>query len=288
MTGARVVAALDRAAGSDLVAVRAAEQARRMHAGLLLLHVSPWVVEDDRGPVLRDLAAATELAMRVVADQLVAAGAGRDELEVAWRVCSGEPAEMLVAAAGGARMVVAGRRSGRAPGMLLLGSVGAALRERCPVPLLLVPTSPEVVPVGAPGPVVLGLDGRPDSAGVVDAAFAEADRRGAPLLAVHVWEQPAPSSAWLHPDGPLHLSTAAEDETRLTAEILAGHRARHPDVDVRAVVRHGSVADSLLGAATSAQLLVVGRRPRRDRGHRGTGAVLGRRTPCPLLVQPVG
>ncbi|GAA4315773.1 universal stress protein [Klenkia terrae] len=297
MNGPRVVVGVDGSRASRPVVAVAARAARDRGCGLLIVHVSPWAGAGVQG---RDghgaacaLRSSTELALRTAA-QDAAQDSAQDTapvggpLDVQWRLADGSTAPALLAAAAHTDLLVVGSRARNLAERVLLGSVTTALLESSPVPLLLVPTASRTVVIGPPGPVVLALDGRAESGPTVRLAFAEAARRRAELVAVHVWDAPSPASAWEHPDGPLSLTDARDDEVRLWGESLAGCREDFPDVVVRGVVRHGPVLPTLLGAATAAQLLVLGRRGGRRTPHRDTGSVLAHRADCPTLVLPLG
>lgn len=286
MSGPLVVAAVDTTTAAGPVVAAAAAAARARGGDLLLVHASPWASARDR-PVdspARDLLAATEAGLRSAAQD--AAGRG-GALDVRWRLLAGDPVAALLSAASTADLLVVGSRARPRTERLLLGSVSAPVLASCPVPLLVVPAVPRTVLVGPAAPVVLGLDGRPGSAPTVALAFAEAERRRADLLAVHVWPAPSSASAWEHPEGPLDPADARDDEVRVWGEGVAGHRESYPDVVVRGVVRHGPVVPTLVGVAAAGQLLVVGRRGRARPGHRGTVAALAHPGDGPVLVVPL-
>lgn len=135
------------------------------------------------------------------------------------------------------------------------------------------PTPPAAGPRScALGPVAAGGSAAGERA--VEFAFAEAELRKAPLVALHAWTTwnaplPAPQDAsapYANPPGVL-----AEEEERLLSEALAGHRTRYPGVVVGQRVVHGRTREVLIDAGRSAQLVVVG-----ARGRGGfTGLLLG-------------
>ena len=120
----------------------------------------------------------------------------------------------------------------------------------------------------------------------VDFAFDQADRLGAPLVAVHSWELPpmmGPVPGWM-PDEVEELRMA---EKVLLSESLAGHSDRYPDVEVRPVVLRGGAAHAVLATAEDAQLLVVGSRGRG--GFRGlllgsVGQAVVHHATCPVAI----
>ena len=109
------------------------------------------------------------------------------------------------------------------------------------------------------GPVVVGVDGSPTSEAAIAFAFDAAAVRGAGLVAVHCWTDPAI-------DGPVPAYSAvsadpepiANAERILLAERLAGWADKYPDVSVQQVLAHDRPAPALLKYAATAQLIVVG------------------------------
>ena len=99
----------------------------------------------------------------------------------------GPPVPTLVQLSRGRELVVVGSRGlGGFTGMLL-GSVGTGLVANAPCPVAVVrgERTPD------PGdPVLVGVDGSASAEAVLTEAFAAAQRRGCPLLAVHAWQDP--------------------------------------------------------------------------------------------------
>ncbi|MFJ6575598.1 universal stress protein [Streptomyces sp. NPDC091368] len=194
-------------------------------------------------------------ASRTVVDQAAA-----HALEVApgvvvtQAVVRGDVVHVLEAESRDADLIVVGSRGMGGITGLLLGStpISLAARSHCPV----MTVREEHRMSGGAGPVVLGVDGSPDSDHAVDVAFAEAARRHTELVAVHAW----------HPDKAAP-GTGPEAAERLLAQVTAGRADAHPDVVVRRDVVEGSEREVLLEASGAAQLLVV--------GARGRGALAG-------------
>ncbi|MCG6498520.1 universal stress protein [Kitasatospora sp. A2-31] len=115
-------------------------------------------------------------------------------------------------------------------------------------------------------PVLVGVDGSPESTAAAHWAAEEALRRGAPLRVVHVWP-------WLT-DGRSAFADAGSlpaGAQRMLAEIADTLRAGHPGVDVHTDVVLDAAVDGLVAAAEDAGLLVLG-----SRGLGGfTGLLLG-------------
>ncbi|MEU9710301.1 universal stress protein [Streptomyces sp. NPDC047967] len=272
MSGLVVVGADGSESGFAAVEV-AAREAQARGTGLRVVHALVWPVmytlprpfpggTSPLGPPPMDL---SEARLREMAEGLVAEAVGRaravaPDVEVSHAVVAGEPLTVLEAESRTAELVVVGSRGLGAFTGLLAGSTAVHLvaHGRCPV-LVVREQS------GADGPVVLGVDGSAAGEPAVDFAFATAERRKAPLVALHAWTTwnallPAPQDAsapYANPPGAL-----AEEEETLLSEALAGHRARYPDVAVEHRVVHGPTREALIDASRSAQLMVVGARGR--------------------------
>src|SRR5690606_14988873 len=108
------------------------------------------------------------------------------------------------------------------------------------------------------GPVVVGVDGSESSLAAVEAAAAEAERRGVGLRVVHAFLWPA-----LHvplgapPMGPADggLQAAAD---RLVAEAVEHARSAAPNVEVSHAVITGEPLTVLEAQSRQAELVVVG------------------------------
>ncbi|MCN9240521.1 universal stress protein [Streptomyces sp. RY43-2] len=111
-------------------------------------------------------------------------------------------------------------------------------------------------------PIIVGVDGSPESAAAAAWAGREAVRRSLPLRIVHAWQ-------WQSYD----FAPAADRDAQAgwAREIVDGVRhtiaERHPGLAVTAEVREGSPVGSLVAEAAEAEMLVLG-----SRGH---GAVVG-------------
>ena len=132
-------------------------------------------------------------------------------------------------------------------------------------------------------PVVVGVDGRPGSAGALRYAVTEARRRGAPLKLVHV----VPDN---YSVGPLVPWT---DLRRIGADILDQEvetaRYQAPDLTITSELALMDRSGGIVKAAESAQLVVVGRETRRglDRLLTGTTtAKVAASAACEVVVVP--
>ncbi|HAN70449.1 MAG TPA: universal stress protein UspA [Actinobacteria bacterium] len=198
----------------------------------------------------------------------------------------GSPSSALLDASRSADLVVVGSRGHGGFTGLLLGSVGAqvAAHAECPVVVIRQPA-----PSGASS-IVVGIDGSPAAEAALRFAFDEASRHGWSIQAVHAWDVPA-YDLIIVPNGPVPvpLSNVADDEVRLTSEILAGFRDDYPDVEVIENLVRAPAVMALLDASKGAAMVVVG-----SHGHGpAIGALLGsvshglvHRATLPVVVVP--
>ncbi|MFJ5560720.1 universal stress protein [Streptomyces sp. NPDC093250] len=258
-----VVVGVDGSASGLAAVEAAAREARLRGAALRVVHAFIWPAlhvplgPSPSGPPEGGL---RNLADRLVAEAVERARAAAPEVEVSHAVVTGEPLTVLEAQSRAAELVVVGSRGMGGFVGLLVGStaVHLAAHGRCPV--LVVREQPS-----AEGPIVLGVDGSAAGGPAVDFAFAEAELRKAPLVALHAWTTwnaplPAPqdlSAPYANPPGAL-----AGEEERLLSEALAGHQERYPGVVVEHKVVHGGTREALIEASRSAQLVVTGARGR--------------------------
>ena len=205
------------------------------------------------------------------------------------RESSGRPAlDTLERESMSAWQTVVGRRGSGGFARLLAGSVALGLAARAHGPVVVVPQG---FRDDASGSVVVGLEGSASDRAVAAAAFREASFRGTELIAVHSWSDNPLLAPQLvrNPEIAAQLAADEGDERRLLAEQLDGWSERYPDVAVRSVVPQGSPAGSILDAADTAQLVVVG-----SRGRNAVQAMLLGSTSravishsqCPVLIIP--
>lgn len=179
-----------------------------------------------------------------------------------------------------ARMVVVGSRGLGSIRRAVLGSVSTALSRHAHCPVAIVHGRYATTELGKP--IVVGLDGTPNSVPAIAQAFEEAALRKAELIAVHAWNDTIgvelPAVGW---------EPVLQDEDGLLWAALAGYRERHPAVTVERVAARDTPVRALLDAARDAQLIVVG-----SHGRSGfTSMVLGsvstqllHAAECPVLV----
>lgn len=191
----------------------------------------------------------------------------------------GSPAAILVEASQQARLVVLGSRGVSGWGQVLLGSVSNAVAAHAASPVVVVRAGASA---DARGPVVLGVDGSPESRAAARAALRFADAFDLPVRAVYAWTvafhggvvptEPG-SEAW----------KAFEAETQqIMDDALAGAQQEFPDVEVERVVRQGTPSRVLSEQSEDASLVVVG-----TRGRGGFRGLLLGSTSRNLLVHSV-
>ncbi|MFE5797847.1 universal stress protein [Streptomyces sp. NPDC056503] len=239
--GNLVVVGVDGSSTSLTAAEAAAAAAARRGAALRVVHaevpIKPrYQVPEPGSRTLVDKAAAHALGMA-------------PEVMVTRAVVTGDVVHVLELESQAADLIVVGSRGMGGIAGLLLGStpVSLASRSRCPV----MTVREERRASAGIEPVVLGVDGSPDSDAAVDVAFVEAALRRADLVAVHAW-QPDKSSP-----GP-----ASEAAEQLLAQAIAGRANAHPEVAVSCKLVSGKAREVLLEASSTAQLLIVGARGR--------------------------
>ncbi|MBE1493917.1 nucleotide-binding universal stress UspA family protein [Amycolatopsis lexingtonensis] len=224
---------------------------------------------------------------KIVADARAVAASIDENLVVTSGLPNEPPVPMLLEESRHARMLVVGRTgAGGFTGMLIGGTAATvAAHAHCPVAVVRGREGATVVP--GSGPVVVGVDGSANSEQALAVAFEEASLRGAPLAALHAWndvtyeDTRGTARILTQPD------TLVADAERLLGQRLAGWQEKYPDVEVRRVLVQGRPRHALLDAAAEAQLVVVG-----SRGRGGfTGMLLGstsqalvQHAACPVLV----
>ena len=143
---------------------------------------------------------------------------------------------------------------------LLLGSVGTALTGHASCPVVVVRGADP----RSDGPVVVGVDGSPQSDVALAFAVEAAVARRVALRPVHAWmDNVVPYIV----SKPVDWEGVAAQEKELLTEHLAGWREKYPDLVVEPVLTHDRPVHALLHNAGDAQLVVV--------GSRGRGGVAG-------------
>ncbi len=251
-----IVVAVDGSRASDAAVVWAARDAAMRNVPLTVFHAvvtptatyPPVPYPESLAVNLEDEGRKEIMHAVKIAEDAVAAG---HNLTISRQLVFSSPAPALVTMSDDAEMIVMGS-SGR--GLLargVLGSVSSAVARHanCPVAVL----HDDELPDLANAPVLVGVDGSPNSEVATGVAFDEASFRGVDLVAVHAWSDVTVS------DLPaLDWETVEEEAQRSLAESLAGWKERYPDVTVHRTVVRDRPARHLAEMAHTAQLLVVG------------------------------
>ena len=269
-----IVVGVDGSAGAAVALEWAAAEAGLWHAPLLLVHSSKLL---EPGSMLDEqaLERLREERMRLLESTREGLLRRDPGLTVDVRLERDDPALALVDLGERARMTVVGSRGAGGFERLLLGSVGLHVAAHGHKPVVVVPRGWEGEHAAR---IVLGVDERHAESQAIGWAFAEAQRRGAPLTALHaVNGYGAPRQVI--------------GEHMELSEALGGWCSRYPDVVVERLPVEASAARALVEATVSAALVVVGARRRK----RGFGMILGHvnhavlhHAACPVAVVPEG
>lgn len=267
MTGVRpqIVVGLDGSPESLTAARWAAHEARLREVAVLLVHAFDIPVFGALGYTIpadlsEELYRAGDQLLADVAHDLRAQD---PELPITGRQVRADPRPVLVELSERAVLTVVGTRGGGRIPEAILGSAAQHLTSHGRSPVAVIPAGTPADPAAdRSGPVLLGVDGTQTSEAAVECAFDEADRRGAPLHAVLVWDDTA-----LRGFGRVESAAgpAAEEAHAVLAEQLAGWGEKYPDVTVQRSVRRGRAAAQLLAHdpdTPAPQLVVVGSRGR--------------------------
>ncbi len=221
-------------------------------------------------------------AERLLAEAAALAAQTDPSVKVTTELIDGVPSPVLLAVADSAELIVLGDRGLGGFTGLLIGSVAVQVAAHSPVPVLVARGV-----LGYSGPVVVGVEGPPESSSALDWAFREAEIRDVELLAVHTWTPPTGIS--LRDMLPLaYKSDVSQDsEEQLLEQALRSHGSS--PVSVRQHVVSGRPASVLVGLSENAQLIVVG-----SRGRGGfAGLLLGstsqqvlHHSRCPVMIVP--
>ncbi|MET8946857.1 universal stress protein [Streptomyces sp. NPDC004542] len=170
---------------------------------------------------------------------------------------------------------------------LLLGSVSLAVAARADCPVVVIRGEPAHRDTRF-GNIVAGVEDEKSSLTALEFALREARVRRCRLVALHAWSAPfgTPSTSQA-PSWPLeaHLRPPAQ----VLDDALRGLAERYGDAVVERRLIEAPARQALLAAASGADLLVVGARPRLV--HRGLqlgliNHALLHHAPCPTVVVP--
>jgi nucleotide-binding universal stress UspA family protein len=253
LRAATILVGVDGSSESLVAARWAAGEAERRHLSLLMILATSEPVKDHSDYVFPP--AVLEAGRRVNQKRLDSAVATiRAEFPALTVRTSLEPADprnALVSASRDVQLTVVGTRGRGRLSEVLVGSVALYVAAHAASPVAVVPPSADVTKTAPTGPVLVGVDGHPDSSAAVGYAFDEAAVRETELLAVLVFDD-----------------LDDDEEQAVLAEELAGWCEKYPDVPVRRFVLRGRPAERLLGYAKDRpavhrpKLIVVGSRGR--------------------------
>jgi nucleotide-binding universal stress UspA family protein len=254
-----VVVGVDGSAASLAGVAVAAREAALRGRRLALVHADSWTTQlagSDGDPV--ELRADPEGILKEAVDYAT----GLSPARVTSEVVPGEPGAILAAQSRTADLVVVSHRGAGGFLGLRMGSVAIAVCAQARCPVLVVRGTP--LPNGY---VVVGVDGSTANRAAVGFAFAEAQVRGARLLAVH-------------------SRTGAEDPL---AAMEPEWVRRYPTVPFELEVSRTRATGALVAASERAQLVVVGTRGHGRRPVLPFGSVthaLLHHSACPVAVVP--
>ncbi|MEU3459331.1 universal stress protein [Streptomyces sp. NPDC006733] len=264
----------------------AADESARQGLPLQVIFASLWEHYEGMSPSFGDHRPSERvLAENILGAAVARAEARQPELKVSGTVAVEGAVTALVEAGRRASSVVVGHRGRGELAGLLLGSVGlgVAARVRCPV---IVVRGAEQNRLGANRRILLGLSGDATAQAALEFAFRTAERRGARLEALHAWRCPAHEEAASVDAAHEHRRRAEE----VIAEALRETSGLYPGVTVDRVPVEGSARAALLGAAATADLLVVGAQRRQPGAiglHLGlVNHALLHHAACPVAVVP--
>lgn len=210
------------------------------------------------------------------------------DIKIGHTIAEGSPIDMLLDMAHDVTMIVMGSRGLGGLSGMVMGSVSAAVVSHASCPVVVVREDNQLDEATKYGPVVIGVDGSDVSAKATEIAFAEADARGAELVAVHTWMdmQVQASLAGLSA-AQQQWEVVEREQIEMLTERLAPMTEKYPNVEVRKVITRDRPVRALVENSEGAQLLVVGSHGRG--GFKGmllgsTSRALLQSAPCPMMV----
>ncbi|MGB7817452.1 MAG: universal stress protein [Ornithinibacter sp.] len=272
---AEVLAGLNGSTLDAAVMDWASDEARRLGVALRLVHVVDPGVQLTPYPALMSGAPSLAEELELEAETLLTPGLDRvrarhPALEVRTSVPWGPAGGALVElSADAVRLVIGGSHAAPLERMLL-GSVAVPVvaHARCPVVVV-----PDGISVQDPAHVVVGVDGSPGSEAAVEVAFETAAASGGRVTCVMGWTTEVTLGVVVVESWAEGVPEIEADCRAVTHSVVDPVAARHPEVPVDVVVRHGTPAHVIVEVAddVGADLVVVG-----SRGHGGfVGLLLG-------------
>lgn len=256
-----IVVGVDGSPASKVAVQWAARDAELRTVPLTLVHVvrataGTWL----ETPLLPEwMRGQRERGRQVIDDALkiVDESCQRGPAQVHCEMPSANAVPALVDLSKNADLVVVGRHGTGTLRGRHMGSVtsGLVYHAHCPVAVIHdeAPPNADV----AQSPVLVGIDGSPESELATAIAFDEASLRKVGLVALHAWSDVSVFDSIYDLPGPRWPELKSIEDEAL-AERLAGWGERYPDVSVRRVVVREEPALPLVDQSQSAQLVVVG------------------------------
>ncbi len=294
-----VVTGIDGSAASLSAAEWAAREAVRRGRPLRLVHAWNWHPRQERGETAD--AAQRHLARRVLLQAEERLRGTCPGVRLSVEQVAGPATAALVNAAERAELLVLGSRGLSGFTGFLVGSVALGAVAKAPCPVVLVRAGEQAGDEQLPADdgsastgtayrdVVLGIDVRDPCDEVVEFAFEAARLRGARLRAVYAWQAPPRFGLGNGDIGLVGEPERAEEWLGFLSAMLQPWHDKYPDVEVVESVVADKASNTLVRAASSAALLVVGRhltdRPAAQHTGPVTHAVL-HHVSCPVAVVP--
>ncbi len=284
--GPRIVAGLDSSACSRHSVDWAAAEADRRGTQLEVVHAYQVPMSGYPAHSVPDL----EVTLRRAANDLLEQTAAElrhthPGLLITTHLSHAAAATALRRASVGAALTVVGISGNGRVAEIVMGSVALAIASENTAPVAVI--HPDQEPDDQL-PVLVGVDGSPNSRPAIEFAFEAAELRHVPLLAVHSsWYNTATDAAFPGLRMMSEPLVGVRRARRLLFNELSACRAKHPDVRVIQRLSRTRPTPSMLHYSRGAQLVVVGTRGR----HALAGLVLGStshaliiRGTCPVVV----
>jgi nucleotide-binding universal stress UspA family protein len=256
----------------------AADSAQLRALSLLVVHAYPILAT---AAVTAEALNASRAAAHRLVEDVLSNVTMPTTLRVDVIVEPGSPLTLLRGLARTAELMVIGGHHFNVADQLLAGPLASPLAATAVCPVIVVPKDWQPRPnrhVHLPPrrPIIIALDGETAAEAALQLTFEEAELRGSSVVALHV--------------EPLESVPAAVAEYSVSiAQVLAGARQDHPDIDVRTILVPGEPSEAIVAASANASLMVVGR-PHRSRGggrwSRSVARAVLERSLCPLAIVP--
>lgn len=277
----QIVVGVDGSEPSERALIWAAETAARNNAALIIAHggESPSKAEQEREEL-------SEFSRGLLREAVATAVDATGVSEVSTVLSEDPPADVLLGMSETADMIVVGTHGKGWIVGALLGSVTSRVAAHAHCPVIVVPEgwrAPEAEDVRA---VTVGVSPSPSGHDALEFAFAEAERRGVPLLAVRSWAEfdwTTPTRSFLSGSND---SLRHEQQDLLTTLVEAAWK-RHPTVEVAIELSTEPVYRALHAAAARADLLVLGCRHADDYRFSRLGPIASRllhSSACPVAI----